>query len=535
MMSVMPAVGDVIRRTAPSVANVQSHAGHAYEVVLRIGRTHVVVAPLEAAGAPDGVAVALVEPQGILLVGPMSAALERLASVALQGLAVVGQVDRPSVDRLLRGATHLFAEAHAGVFLDAPAPFRPGETVIAASGKVIGSPEVVNMVEASLDGWLTTGRFNAEFESRLAEFLGVSHVLTVNSGSSANLVAFATLTSPRLGPRAIGPGDEVITVAAGFPTTVNPILQYGAVPVFVDVDHTDVQHRHIAPGGRALAHAPRRSCSRTRSAIRSMLATVAAFARRHGLWLVEDCCDALGSTLHGQRVGTFGDIGRSASIRRTTSRWAKAARSSRRIQNSSRSRESFRDWGRDCYCAPGKENTCGKRFCWKLGDLPFGYDHKYTYSHLGFNLKITDMQAACALAQIGPARRFHRRPEAQLRIPYGTPAFARGIPDPCREATPGADPSWFGFLLTLREAAASRRVDLLQYLDQYKIGTRLLFAGNLTRQPSMSGRHFRISGDLANTDRIMNDTFWIGVHPGLTEDMLDFVAGKLEAYFGVSF
>ena len=415
----------------------------------------------------------------------------------------------------------------------APKAFAPGSTVIPPSGKVIGAAELQNMVEASLDGWLTTGRFNEAFEGRLASYLGVRHVLTTNSGSSANLLAFSALTSPRLGERAIRPGDEVIAVAAGFPTTVNPILQNGAVPVFVDVDiptyNVDVSRLEAAIGPRTraimLAHTLGNPFN---------LEEVGRIARKHGLWLVEDCCDALGSTYNGRLVGTFGDIGTLSFYPAHHITMGEGGAVFTNDDELRRIAESFRDWGRDCYCQPGKDNTCGKRFCWQLGELPFGYDHKYTYSHIGFNLKITDMQAACALAQMDRLDGF----VAQRKHNFGyLKERLRSVEEflELPAATPGADPSWFGFPVTLREKAATRRVDLLGYLDQHKIGTRLLFAGNLIRQPSMAGRSYRVVGPLTNTDRIMNDTFWLGVFPGLTEEMLDFVAGKLEAYFGVNF
>jgi len=415
----------------------------------------------------------------------------------------------------------------------APAPFVPGTTVIPASGKVIGGPELRNMVEASLDGWLTTGRFNEAFERRLAAFLGVQHVLTTNSGSSANLLAFSALTSPTLGDRALRPGDEVIAVAAGFPTTVNPILQFGAVPVFVDVDiptyNIDVARIEAAIGPKTraimLAHTLGNPFD---------LGEVVRIAKQHGLWLIEDCCDALGSTYGGRLVGTFGDIGTLSFYPAHHITMGEGGAVFTNDDDLRRVLESFRDWGRDCYCQPGKENTCGKRFCWKLGQLPYGYDHKYTYSHVGFNLKITDMQAACALAQMDRLEGFiNARKQNFAWLKHRLRSVEEFLVLP--EATAGAEPSWFGFLLTLRDESRTRRVELLEYLDQYRIGTRLLFAGNLTRQPSMADRVFRVSGDLANTDRIMHDTFWIGVHPGLTEAMLDFVAAKIEAYFGVNF
>ncbi len=412
-------------------------------------------------------------------------------------------------------------------------PFEPGVTMVPPAGKVVGAREMELMVEASLDGWLTTGRFNDQFEARLAAYLGVRHLITVNSGSSANLVAFQTLTSPLLGARAIRPGDEVIGVAAGFPTTVNPILQFGAVPVLVDVElgtyniDASMIEAAITDKTRAimLAHTLGNPFN---------LDAIVALCRKHRLWLIEDCCDALGSTYRGRKVGTFGDIGTLSFYPAHHITMGEGGAVFTNDPQLKQIAESFRDWGRDCYCAPGKDNTCGKRFCWKLGKLPEGYDHKYTYSHLGYNLKITDMQAACGLAQMDRLEGFvaaRRANFAWLKERLQSCAEFLLLP----EATPHTDPSWFGFPMTLQPAANTRRVDLLTYLDQHRIGTRLLFAGNLTRQPYMIGRNFRVPGELARTDRIMNDTFWIGVYPGLNPDMLEFTARKIEAYFGVNF
>jgi CDP-6-deoxy-D-xylo-4-hexulose-3-dehydrase len=410
-------------------------------------------------------------------------------------------------------------------------------TPVPPSGKVLGAAELKNMVDASLDGWLTTGRFNAEFERRLAAFVGVKHALTVNSGSSANLVAFSALTSPKLGARAIRKGDEVIGVAAGFPTSVNPIIQFGAVPVFVDVDplthNIDATKiaRAIGPRTKAimLAHSLGNPFN---------LDVVTALCKQHGLWLVEDCCDALGSTYHGQMVGTFGDI---ATLSFYPAHHITMGEGGAVLTSSDELKliaESFRDWGRDCYCAPGKDNTCNKRFCWTPaehgGTLPEGYDHKYTYSHLGYNLKISDMQAACALAQLGRVDEFIAARKANY-------AYLRERLASCEpflvlpEATEHSDPSWFGFPLTLKPEAGVKRVDLLNYLDQAKVGTRLLFAGNLVRQPYMQHCEYRISGDLANSDRVLHDTFWIGLYPGLSREMLDFTVDKIETFFGVNF
>jgi CDP-4-dehydro-6-deoxyglucose reductase, E1 len=414
-----------------------------------------------------------------------------------------------------------------------PQPFLPGLTPVPPSGKQLGATELQMMVEASLDGWLTTGRFNEAFEQKLAAFIGVEHLITVNSGSSANLVAFSTLTSPKLGDRAIRPGDEVIAVAAGFPTTVNPILQFGAVPVFVDVDlatlNVDASLLEAAVGPRTkavmLAHALGNPFN---------LDAVTSLCERHGLWLIEDCCDALGSTYRGRMVGTFGDIGTLSFYPAHHITMGEGGAVFTRHEELISIAESFRDWGRDCYCAPGKDNTCGKRFGWQLGGLPAGYDHKYTYSHLGYNLKITDMQAACGLAQLEKAPGF-----VQARKDHF--AFLKERLSSCEEflmlpqATEHADPSWFGFPVTLRHEAPVSRLDLLTYLDQKKIGTRLLFAGNLTRQPSMAGATYRVSGSLENTDRVMRDTFWIGVHPALSQSMLEYAAGAIESFLGVRF
>ncbi|HEY8099791.1 MAG TPA: lipopolysaccharide biosynthesis protein RfbH [Burkholderiaceae bacterium] len=420
-----------------------------------------------------------------------------------------------------------------GALASKPTAFEPGKTVVPPAGKVIGAKEMELMVEASLDGWLTTGRFNDLFEARLAKFIGVKHLITVNSGSSANLIAFSALTSPKLGDRAIKPGDEVIGVAAGFPTTVNPILQFGAVPVFVDVDiptyNIDPTKVEAAISGKTKAIMLAHTLGNPYN-----LEVIVALCKKHKLWLIEDCCDALGSTYDGKNLGTFGDIGTVSFYPAHHITMGEGGAVFTNNDELKMIAESFRDWGRDCYCAPGKDNTCGKRFCWKLGTLPQGYDHKYTYSHLGYNLKITDMQAACGLAQLDRLEEFvaaRKRNFAYLKNRLKSCEEFLVLP----EATPNSDPSWFGFLLTLRPEANVNRVDLLTYLDQYKIGTRLLFAGNLTRQPYMVGRNYRVSGELTNTERVMNDTFWIGVYPGLTEEMLNFSCKKIEAFFGVNF
>ncbi len=419
----------------------------------------------------------------------------------------------------------------------APKPFVPGQTAVPVSGKVIGAKELQLMVDASLDGWLTTGRFNVMFEKRLAEFLGVKYLITVNSGSSANLVAFSTLTSPKLGDRAIKQGDEVIGVAAGFPTTVNPILQYGAVPVFVDVDlathNIDASKIEAAITSKTKAIMLAHSLGNPFN-----LDVVTALCKKYNLWLVEDCCDALGATYKGQMVGTFGDI---ATLSFYPAHHITMGEGGAVFTNNAELKliaESFRDWGRDCYCPPGKDNTCDKRFCWTKkelgGDLPDGYDHKYTYSHLGYNLKITDMQAACALAQMDRVEEFIAKRRANfvyLRNRLQSCAEFLHLPEP----TPNSVPSWFGFPLVLQESSGVKRADLINFLEQSKIGTRLLFAGNLTKQPYMAGRNYRVSGELTNTDVVMNQTFWLGTFPGLDTPQLDYIAGKIEEFFGLNF
>ncbi|RRV20101.1 lipopolysaccharide biosynthesis protein RfbH [Stutzerimonas nitrititolerans] len=410
----------------------------------------------------------------------------------------------------------------------APGPFVPGQSNVPPSGKVIGSGELQAMTDAVLDGWLTTGRFNEAFEKRMARYLGRRYVLTTNSGSSANLLAFSALTSPRLGERAIRKGDEVIGVAAGFPTTVNPILQFGAVPVFVDVE---LGTYNIDPALVEAAISPKTKAIMLAHTLGNPfnLKVIRDLCDRHGLWLIEDCCDALGSLYEGRQVGGFGDIGTLSFYPAHHITMGEGGAVFTDSPLLKRIIESFRDWGRDCYCAPGEDNTCGKRFCWQLGDLPEGYDHKYTYSHLGYNLKITDMQAACALAQMDRLDDFIAARKRNFdwlseRLAGSTDQLI--LP----QATPGSDPSWFGFPITLRDGCGVERVELLRYLDEQQVGTRLLFAGNLTRQPYMQGQQYRISGELKITDKVMRDTFWIGLWPGLGEAHLEHAAHSLETY-----
>ncbi|AOX08213.1 lipopolysaccharide biosynthesis protein RfbH [Pseudomonas putida JB] len=410
----------------------------------------------------------------------------------------------------------------------APKPFVAGQSNVPPSGKVIGAGELQAMTEAVLDGWLTTGRFNEAFEKRLAKYLGRRCVLTTNSGSSANLLAFSALTSPRLGDRAIKPGDEVIGVAAGFPTTVNPILQFGAIPVFVDIE---MGTYNIDPALIEAAIGPKTKAIMLAHTLGNPfdLSVVRALCDKHGLWLIEDCCDALGSTYQGRMVGAFGDIGTLSFYPAHHITMGEGGAVFTDSPLLKRIIESFRDWGRDCYCAPGEDNTCSKRFCWQMGGLPQGYDHKYTYSHLGYNLKITDMQAACALAQMDRVDDFvaaRKRNFAWLSDRLAGCADKLILPQATRES----DPSWFGYPITLRDGCGINRVELLRYLDEQDVGTRLLFAGNLTRQPYMQGLHYRVSGELSVTDKIMNDTFWIGLWPGLSDDHLEHAARCLETY-----
>ena len=407
--------------------------------------------------------------------------------------------------------------------------FIPGVSEVPVSGKVIGNLELKNMVEASLDGWLTTGRFNEQFEKKLASFLGIKCLLTVNSGSSANLVAFSTLTSPKLKERAIQKGDEVISVAASFPTTVNPIIQFGAVPVFIDVKiptyniDENLVEEAITKKTKAIMLAHTLGNPFNVQKIREI-------CDKYNLWLIEDSCDALGSKYNDQNVGTFGDLATLSfypAHHITMGEGGAVFTNSKKLE---RIAESFRDWGRDCYCEPGKDNTCNKRFGWQLGDLPFGYDHKYTYSHIGYNMKITDMQAACGLAQLESLEKFIKKRKENFDFLYeNLKDLDNFLIMP--EAEKNSDPSWFGFPLSLRESGKYNRNDLVQYLNESKIGTRLLFSGNLTKQPFMKNINYKIHKSLNNTDFIMNNTFWIGLYPGLQEDHLKYVTTNIKKFF----
>ena len=405
--------------------------------------------------------------------------------------------------------------------------FLPGTSNVPVSGKVIDKEDVKKMIEACLDGWLTTGRFNKIFEKNIVEFTGSKLAITVNSGSSANLLAFMTLTSEKLKERAIKVGDEIITVAAGFPTTVNPILQFGAIPVFIDIEiptyNIDISkiEKAITKKTKAIMIAHTMGNPFDVKSIREI-------CDKYNLWLIQDTCDALGAKFDNKKLGYYGDIG---TVSFYPAHHITMGEGGLVYTNSIKLKmiaESFRDWGRDCYCEPGKDNTCNKRFEWKLGDLPFGYDHKYTYSHLGYNLKITDMQAACGVSQLSKLNGFIN--QRIINHAYLYDKFKKFedyfiLP----EKTKNSEPSWFGFLLTIKNKKIIRN-DLIKFLNMNKIGTRLLFAGNITKQPYMKNLKYRIEGSLENTDKVMTESFWIGVYPGLNREHLDYICSIVENY-----
>lgn len=406
-------------------------------------------------------------------------------------------------------------------------PFRPGVDAVPVTGKSISPADIVTLVDSCLDGWFTSGRYTKEFENRLARLMGTRFATFVNSGSSANLLALTSLTSPKLGKKALREGDEVLTVAMGFPTTVNPILQNRLKPVMVDVELStydapvELLREALGPKTRAIMMA--HTLGNPFDA-----AGVSDLCNEHGLWLVEDCCDALGASFDGKHVGSFGDLATLSfypAHHITTGEGGAVLGHSPLVR---RQVESFRDWGRDCYCETGVDNTCQKRFEWQLGDLPPGYDHKYTYCHIGYNLKATDMQAALGVSQIERIDSFVAARRANFAYLHERLSGLDGLLLP--QATPGSNPSWFGFAITLDPKLDFDRTELLRFLDERKIGTRLLFGGNLLRQPAYRGVDVRVVGDLTNTDIVMNRTFWVGVHPGLTTEMLDYVADSIREF-----
>jgi len=425
-------------------------------------------------------------------------------------------------EQLRQQILDLTAQFHAEAF--AKKEFVPGSSVVPVSGKVIDAADMSAVVDSALDGWFTTGRWAKEFEKKLARFVGVRSASLVNSGSSANLVALSALTSPKLGDRQLKPGDEVITVAAGFPTTVNPIFQNKLVPVFIDVTlptyEIDVTKLEDARSEKTKAVMVAHTLGNAFD-----LDAVVAFCKKYNLWLVEDCCDALGTTYKGQKVGTFGDI---STVSFYPAHHITMGEGGAVMTNKPALQvliDSFRDWGRDCWCEPGVDNTCGKRFDWQLGTLPCGYDHKYTYSHVGYNLKATDMQAALGVSQLDKVEHFVQRRKdnfAYLRAALAEKGLEEFLLLPV--ATEGCDASWFGFPIGVKESAPFTRDQLTKALEAGKIGTRNIFAGNLIRQPAYEGWEYRVVGELTNTDFVMNNVFWIGTFPGLTNAMLDYIA-----------
>ncbi len=398
--------------------------------------------------------------------------------------------------------------------------FTEGQSPVPVSGRVFDAEDIQSLVESSLDFWLTTGRFANQFEKEFAAYFGVRSASLVNSGSSANLVALSALTSTKLGSRRLKPGDEVITVAAGFPTTVNPIIQNRCVPVFIDVTlptfEVDVTQLEAALSPKTKAVMIAHTLGNPYD-----LAAVSEFCKKHKLWLVEDCCDAVGALYNGKKVGTFGDIATVSFYPAHHITMGEGGAVMTDNPNLKTLIESFRDWGRDCWCEPGKDNTCGKRFDWELGDLPCGYDHKYTYSHIGYNLKLTDMQAAVGVSQLKKLPKFIAARRHNFEYLYkGLKQYEDVLMLPA--STPGSEPSWFGFPLAVRPEAPITRDQLTRHLDEKKIGTRLLFGGNLVRQPAYEDIEKRVIGELPNTDFVMRHVFWIGLYPGLTEPMLDY-------------
>jgi CDP-6-deoxy-D-xylo-4-hexulose-3-dehydrase len=404
----------------------------------------------------------------------------------------------------------------------------PGENYIPVTGKVLDEDDILMGVDSMLDAWLTAGRYSEEFERKLARYMGSRFSFLVNSGSSANLLAFYALTSPKLGERAIKPGDEIITVAAGFPTTINPMLQFGCIPVFLDIEiptyniKAEQIESAITPKTKAimLAHTLGNPFN---------LDLVMEVAKKYNLWVIEDDCDSLGATYNDKKTGTFGDL---ATLSFYPAHHITMGEGGAVLVNNAQLKkitESFRDWGRDCWCPPGKDNTCGERYCQKLGDLPEGYDHKYTYSHIGFNLKATDMQAAIGLSQLNKADTFIEKRRINHNLLYNKlKPFEEYFILP--EATVNSNPSWFGFMLTIRDGNKINRNNLVEFLEKNKIGTRLLFGGNLTKQPAYRNAKYRVLNSLENTDKIMNDGFWLGVWPGLQDNHYEYIYETIKQF-----
>lgn len=407
--------------------------------------------------------------------------------------------------------------------------FVPGESKITFAGRIYDEEEMVNLVDSSLDFWLTAGKYSDEFEADFAEYMEQKYCLLVNSGSSANLVAFATLTSPKLGDKALKPGDEVITVAAGFPTTVNPIIQYGITPVFVDIE-LETYNIKVSELEKALSDKTKAVMIAHTLGNPFDLGAVTEFCKKHNLFLVEDCCDAVGSTYKGQMVGTFGDLATVSfyPAHHMTMGEGGGVLTSNAIHH--KNAMSFRDWGRDCYCGGGSDNTCGRRFSMQFGTLPYGYDHKYVYSHIGYNLKVSDMQAAIGVAQLKKLPNFVQARKDNFKKLYdGLKKYEDYLILP--KATENSDPSWFGFMLCTRENDKFTRLELSKYLEDNKILTRQLFAGNLLRQPAYENIKHRVVGELTNTDYVMNNGIFIGVYPGLTDEKINYMLEQFENFF----
>jgi CDP-6-deoxy-D-xylo-4-hexulose-3-dehydrase len=449
--------------------------------------------------------------------------LHKLAVVDRRLCKWVGKVGGKKIDEIIRKLATIPTKAHFKNIHSATASFVPGQSRIPYAGRVYDEKEMLSLVDSALDFWLTAGRFEREFAQKLTKFLGVAHLITTNSGSSANLLAVAALTSPKLGDRRLKPGDEILTVAAGFPTTVAPIVQHGLVPVFVDID-LGTYNVNVPQLEAAISEKTRAIFLAHTLGVPFDLEQVAALARRHNLWLIEDNCDALGAKWDGQYTGTFGHLG---TLSFYPAHHITTGEGGAVLTNDPQLRQlvtSFRDWGRDCWCDPGQDNTCGRRFNQQHGELPFGYDHKYVYSHLGYNLKLTDMQAAVGLAQLDKLPAFiEKRQENWQRLYQGLQEFKEFFILPT--IPPQAEASPFGFVLTIRDGAPFDRKEITTFLEERKIQTRTVFAGNIVRQPAFteSDIPYRLAGQLKNTDKVMTDTFWIGVYPGLSGEMLDFI------------